>query len=66
MCEDNGAITERTGNVIFKNFLVADSGIAGMEFSMIEGVVDGYAKIEGGLVVGHTGLNSKGGLLDKS
>lgn len=32
----NGAISERTGNVIFKNFKIADSGIAGAEFSAIE------------------------------
>ena len=28
-CGHNGAITERTGHVIFNNFKIADSGIAG-------------------------------------
>jgi len=49
--------------VIFKNFKIADSGIAGIEFSMIEDVADGYAKVDGGIVVGNTGLNDEGGLI---
>lgn len=44
-CGRNGAITERTGAVVFKNFRIADSGIAGIEFSVIEGVVNGYAMV---------------------
>ena len=57
----NGAITERTGAVTFKNFRVADSQIAGMEFSKLEDVRDGYAKIEGGMVIGNTGFNDVDG-----
>lgn len=60
-CGRNGAITERTGAVVFKDFKIADNLIAGMEFSVIEDVVDNYAKIEGGLVVGNSGLNDEDG-----
>ncbi len=56
-CGRNGAITERTGAVVFKNFRIADSAIAGIEFSMIEDVVNGYAMVQGGTVVGNTQLN---------
>lgn len=56
-CGFNGAITERTGNVIFRNFKVADNGVAGIEFAEIEDVVDGYARLEDSMVIGNTGLN---------
>jgi hypothetical protein len=56
-CGRNGAITERTGAVTFKNFKIADSGIAGIEFSVIQGVADGDANVSGGIVVGNTYLN---------
>lgn len=62
-CGRNGAITERTGAVVFKNFRIADSGIAGIEFSMIEDVVNGYAMVQGGTVVGNTGLNDEDQLI---
>lgn len=57
----NGAITERTGAVTFKNFKIADSKIAGIEFSVIEDVADGYAKVEGGMIIGNTGYNDMDG-----
>jgi hypothetical protein len=57
----NGAITERTGAVIFKNFKIADSKIAGIEFSFIEDVVDDYAKVSGGMVIGNSGYNDNDG-----
>lgn len=61
----NGAITERTGEVIFKNFKVADSGIAGIEFSAIEDLHEpGRAKVEGGIVIGNTRVNDEDGLLE--
>lgn len=56
-CGRNGAITERTGAVTFKNFKIADSRIAGIEFSFIEDVADGDANISGGIIVGNTYLN---------
>ena len=63
-CGRNGEITERTGAVTFKNFKIADSGIAGIEFSVIEGVADGDANIKGGIVVGNTYLNDDDGVLN--
>jgi len=65
-CGFNGAITERTGAVTFKDFRVADNGIAGMEFAEMEDVVEGYAKIEGGMAIGNTGLNDADGKLASS
>ena len=56
-CGRNGAITERTGAVTFKNFKIADNAIAGIEFSMIESVADGDASVIGGIIVGNTYLN---------
>jgi hypothetical protein len=50
----NGAIAERIGAVQWHNFKTADNLEAGMEVSMTEDIVDGYAKIVGGLVVGRT------------
>ena len=35
-CGKDGAITERTGAVIFKDMRVADTGFSGIEFSVIE------------------------------
>jgi len=62
-CGRNGAITERTGAVTFKNFKIADSGIAGIEFSVIEDVADGDANVKGGIVVGNTYLNDDDGVI---
>ena len=50
----NGAIAERVGAVQFHNFKTADNVLAGIEFSLTEDIIDGYAKIVGGLVVGRT------------
>lgn len=57
MCGITCAITERTGAVEFKDFKVADCGESCIEYSEIEDVVDGYAKVTNALVVGKTGLN---------
>lgn len=62
-CGRNGAITERTGAVTFLNFKIADSAIAGIEFSFIEDVADGYARVKGGMVIGNTGHNDEGGII---
>lgn len=48
----NGAIAERVGAVQFHNFKTADNILAGIEFSLTEDIIDGYAKVVGGLVVG--------------
>ena len=50
----NGAIAERIGAVQWHNFKTADNLEAGMEVSMTEDIVEGYAKIVGGLVVGRS------------
>lgn len=50
----NGAIAERVGAVQFHNFKTADNVLAGIEFSLTEDIIDGYAKVVGGLVVGRT------------
>ena len=50
----NGAIAERVGAVQFINFKTADNILAGMEYSLTEDIIDGYAKISGGLVIGRT------------
>jgi len=50
----NGAIAERIGAMKFHNFKTADNMEAGIEISLTEDVVDGYASIEGGMVVGKT------------
>jgi hypothetical protein len=63
----NAAITERTGAVVFKNFRVADSGIAGVEFSAIEDIdAEGYAMMEGGMIIGNTRVNDADGLIETS
>ena len=38
----------------FINFKTADNILAGMEFSLTEDIIDGYAKIIGGVVIGRT------------
>lgn len=48
----NGAIADRVGAVQFHNFKTADNLIGGMEFSLTDDIIDGYAKIIGGLVIG--------------
>ena len=50
----NGAIAERVGAVQFHNFKTADNVLAGMEFSLTEDIIDGYAKVVGGMVIGRT------------
>jgi hypothetical protein len=56
-CGETGAITERTGAVIFKNFKVADFGSSGIEYSEMESVKLGYGYVKDAIVVGKTGLN---------
>lgn len=50
----NGAIVERVGAIRLHNFKVADNLEAGIEWSLSEDVVDGYASVEGGLIVGRS------------
>ena len=50
----NGAIAERVGAVQFHNFKTADNILAGIEFSLTEDIIDGWAKVVGGMVVGRT------------
>lgn len=60
----NGAISERTGNVIFRNFRIADTRIAGIEVSELERLdLPGYAYVDGGMVIGNTGLNDAEGTI---
>ena len=60
----NGAIAERVGAVQFHNFKTADNILAGMEFSLTEDIIDGYAKIVGGLVIGRS--NNTEQMLDEA
>jgi hypothetical protein len=53
-CKRNGAIAERVGDVHFNNFKTADNILAGIEFSLTAEYGDGYAQINGALVVGKT------------
>jgi len=50
----NGAIVERVGAIRLHNFKVADNLEAGIEWSLSDDVVDGYASVEGGLIVGRS------------
>jgi hypothetical protein len=52
--------------VIFKNFKIADNGIAGVEFAIIEGVRDGYAILEDAIIVGNTDLNDRDDIIKNS
>ena len=61
----NGAIAERVGAVEFHDFKVADNKLAGAEMSLTEDVIDGYAKIVGGVFIGRT-ANSEAELDDAS
>ena len=65
-CGRNCAISERTGFVHYSNFKCADSGIAGIEYSLTNEIADGYAKITGGMIIGNTGLNNGDGILGTS
>lgn len=63
----NGAITERTGAVIFRNFKCADSGIACIEFSALEDIgMNELTKLENSLIVGNSGVNDDDGIISKS
>lgn len=50
----NGAIAERVGDVRWVNFKVADSLVAGLEFSVTGDTMDGTAQINGALVIGYS------------
>lgn len=50
----NGAIAERVGAVEFHDFKTADNILAGIEFSLSENMLDGYAKIVDAVVIGKT------------
>lgn len=56
-CGKDGAITERTGAVTFKDFRVADVGFCALEYSVIENTYDNYAKIINATVIGNSGYN---------
>ena len=51
---ENGAIVERTGDVKWKNFKIADNMFAGMEWSVVAPEIrsDGFSMIDGALVIG--------------
>lgn len=48
----NGAIAERVGAVEFHDFVTVDNILAGIEFSLTEDMLDGYAKVVNGVVIG--------------
>lgn len=48
----NGAIAERVGAVEFIDFKTADNKLAGIEMSLTENMLDGYAKVVNGVLVG--------------
>lgn len=50
----NGAIAERVGAVEFIDFKTADNVLAGIEMSLTEDVIDGYANVIGGVIVGRS------------
>ena len=50
----NGAIAESVGAVQFIDFKVADNKLAGMEVSLSDKIIDGYAKIVNGVTFGYT------------
>jgi len=54
----NGAIAERVGAVEFHDFKVADNKLAGIEMSLTEDLIDGYAKVYGGLIIGQSVNNA--------
>jgi hypothetical protein len=57
----NGAISERTGAVQFHNFKTADNKLAGIEVSETKFIpIDGYCKVVGGLIVGHSANTEAG------
>jgi len=60
-----GAIAEKLGDVRFKNFKIADSGMAGIEVSVTNFFGDNMAQIDGALIVGRTSNNIAGGYLDQ-
>lgn len=57
----NGAIAERVGWVVFKDFKVADNLLAGIEFSLTDEVGEGRAAIKDALIIGKTS-NTEGRL----
>lgn len=57
----NGAITERTGSVTYKDFRIADNGVAGIEVAEVEDVLEGYTFVDGAMIIGNTGLNDADG-----
>jgi len=53
-CGRNGAIAERVGAVEFIDFKTADNLLAGIEMSLTEDVLDGYAKVVNAVIIGKT------------
>jgi hypothetical protein len=52
----NGAIALDIGAVRFENFKVSDNLLAGIEVELTKRLADGYAKIDGALVIGYSEL----------
>jgi len=60
---ENGAIAEKTGAVVFRNFKIADSLVSGIEWSMVASEIqaDGASVIDGALIIGKS-QNTEPGL----
>lgn len=50
----NGAIAEKVGDVRFHDFKVADSKLAGIEFSLTDAYGDNTTRIDNALIIGRT------------
>jgi hypothetical protein len=50
----NGAIALDIGHVRFENFKVSDNLLAGIEVELADTMVDGYAMVDGALVIGRS------------
>lgn len=61
----NGAIAERVGAVQFIDFKTADNILAGIEMSLTEDMIDGYAKVVNSLTIGRSDFG-EGDLLGAS
>lgn len=59
----NGAISERTGDLRWIDFKVADNLLAGVEVSILEEVGDDMAQLNGALIVGRSRGNQEDSLL---
>lgn len=62
----NGVISEKTGNVVFRNIKTADNILAGMEVSVVTNTDNNTCKFENFMVVGFSQGNSDDPLLDQA